>query len=107
MVRRAMVGSSSNGSAASSVPSATAARECRGDYCLISPARNEAEHVRSTLDSVLAQTVLPKRWIIIDDGSTDDTPRILAEYSDPLSIRSQQDVGEPPIQAGQLARVGD
>jgi poly-beta-1,6-N-acetyl-D-glucosamine synthase len=81
MVRRAMVGSSSNGSAASSVPSATAARECRGDYCLISPARNEAEHVRSTLDSVLAQTVLPKRWIIIDDGSTDDTPRILAEYS--------------------------
>jgi poly-beta-1,6-N-acetyl-D-glucosamine synthase len=53
----------------------------RGDYCLISPARNEAEYITKTLDSVLAQTVLPKRWIIIDDGSTDDTPRILADYA--------------------------
>jgi len=51
------------------------------DYCLISPARNEAEYLKYTLDSVLAQTVLPKRWIIIDDGSTDDTPQILAEYA--------------------------
>ena len=57
----------------------TAAR--RGDYCLISPARNEAQFIRKTLDSVLAQTVLPKRWIIIDDGSTDETPDILAEYA--------------------------
>jgi len=48
---------------------------------LISPARNEADYIRKTLDSVLAQTVLPKRWIIIDDGSTDDTPKILAEYA--------------------------
>jgi biofilm PGA synthesis N-glycosyltransferase PgaC len=52
-----------------------------GDYCLISPAKNEANYIRKTLDSVLAQTVLPKRWIIIDDGSSDDTPRILAEYA--------------------------
>ena len=48
---------------------------------MISPARNEAEYIRDTLDSVLAQTVQPKRWIIIDDGSTDDTPRILADYA--------------------------
>ena len=52
-----------------------------GNYCLISPARNEAEYIKQTLDSVLGQTVLPKRWIIIDDGSTDDTPAILAEYA--------------------------
>lgn len=52
-----------------------------GSYCLISPARNEAQYIRKTLDSVLAQTVLPKRWIIIDDGSTDDTPKILADYA--------------------------
>ena len=51
------------------------------EYCLISPARNEGDYIRNTLDSVLAQTVLPKRWIVIDDGSTDDTPRILAEYA--------------------------
>jgi biofilm PGA synthesis N-glycosyltransferase PgaC len=51
------------------------------DYCLISPARNEAEYIGETLDSVLAQTVLPKRWIIIDDGSVDETPQILSEYA--------------------------
>src|SRR6478672_5419699 len=53
----------------------------RGNYCLISPARNEAEYIKNTLDSVLAQTILPKRWIIIDDGSTDETPKILADYA--------------------------
>ncbi len=53
----------------------------QGDYCLISPARNEAEYICETLDSVLGQTVLPKRWIIIDDGSTDETAQILADYA--------------------------
>ena len=56
-------------------------KSARGDFCLISPARNEADYIRKTLDSVLSQTVLPKRWIIIDDGSTDETPDILATYA--------------------------
>jgi biofilm PGA synthesis N-glycosyltransferase PgaC len=50
-------------------------------YVLISPCRNEADFMRQTLDSVVAQTVRPTRWVIVDDGSTDDTPRILAEYA--------------------------
>lgn len=37
--------------------------------------------MRQTLDSVLAQTVLPTLWVIVDDGSTDQTPKILAEYA--------------------------
>ncbi|MGN6849672.1 MAG: glycosyltransferase family 2 protein, partial [Sphingomicrobium sp.] len=61
--------------------SGSSAKARIGDYCLISPARNEAEYIHKTLDSVLAQTVLPKRWIIIDDGSSDETPKILAEYA--------------------------
>lgn len=51
------------------------------DYLLISPCRNEAEFMRQTLDSVVAQTVPPALWVIVDDGSTDDTPAILAEYA--------------------------
>lgn len=51
------------------------------DYLLISPCRNEAEFMRQTLDSVIAQSVRPAKWIIVDDGSTDDTPGILAEYA--------------------------
>lgn len=37
--------------------------------------------MRRTLDSVLAQSSPPTLWVIVDDGSTDDTPRILAEYA--------------------------
>lgn len=50
------------------------------DYVLISPCRNEAEFMRRTLDSVVAQSLLPALWVIVDDGSTDDTPQILEEY---------------------------
>lgn len=50
-------------------------------YLLISPCRNEAQYMRQTLDTVIAQTVQPAKWVIVDDGSTDDTPKILAEYA--------------------------
>jgi glycosyltransferase involved in cell wall biosynthesis len=49
-------------------------------YVLISPCRNEADFMRQTLDSVIAQTLPPTLWVIVDDGSSDDTPRILEEY---------------------------
>ena len=50
-------------------------------YVLISPCRNEQDYLRRTLDSVLGQTVPPALWVIVDDGSTDATPAILAEYA--------------------------
>jgi glycosyltransferase involved in cell wall biosynthesis len=49
-------------------------------YVVISPCRDEAKYMRQTLDSVIAQSIRPARWIIVDDGSTDETPQILAEY---------------------------
>lgn len=50
-------------------------------YCLITPCRDEAAYARRTLDSVVQQTIRPALWLIVDDGSRDDTPRILAEYA--------------------------
>jgi poly-beta-1,6-N-acetyl-D-glucosamine synthase len=50
-------------------------------YLLISPCRDEAQHLRRTLDSVAAQSVQPALWVIVDDGSTDETPRILEDYA--------------------------
>jgi glycosyltransferase involved in cell wall biosynthesis len=38
--------------------------------------------MRITLDSVVAQTIQPSLWVIVDDGSTDETPKILAEYAE-------------------------
>ena len=37
--------------------------------------------MRRTLDSVVAQSLTPSLWVIVDDGSTDETPQILAEYT--------------------------
>jgi exopolysaccharide biosynthesis WecB/TagA/CpsF family protein len=50
-------------------------------YCLITPCRDEAQYVRATIDSVAKQTLLPALWVIVDDGSTDGTPDIVAEYA--------------------------
>jgi biofilm PGA synthesis N-glycosyltransferase PgaC len=50
-------------------------------YILITPARNEATFIAQTLDSVIAQTHLPERWIIVDDGSTDRTAEIVETYA--------------------------
>ena len=36
--------------------------------------------MRRTLDSVITQTVKPDLWIIVDDGSSDETPQILSQY---------------------------
>ncbi|WGL15254.1 glycosyltransferase family A protein [Microbulbifer bruguierae] len=51
------------------------------DYLIISPCRDEAEYMERTLNSVVSQSVLPKLWLIVDDGSTDDSPEILKRYS--------------------------
>ena len=50
-------------------------------YLLVSPCRDEAQYLRRTLDSVAAQSVQPAAWVIVDDGSTDETPTILEEYA--------------------------
>jgi poly-beta-1,6-N-acetyl-D-glucosamine synthase len=72
-------------------------------YVLISPCRDEAEFMRQTLDTVIAQTLRPARWIIVDDGSTDETPRILAEYAaqhDWIHILTRTDRGHRAVGPG-------
>jgi biofilm PGA synthesis N-glycosyltransferase PgaC len=49
------------------------------DYIIISPVRNEAEYIQRTIEAVLSQTILPKQWIIVNDGSTDATGPIIDE----------------------------
>lgn len=53
----------------------------RRRYCLITPCRDEAAHARVTIECVLRQTVQPALWVIVDDGSSDETPAILDEYA--------------------------
>ncbi len=50
-------------------------------YVLVSPARNEAQFIELTIKSVIAQTVLPLKWVIVSDGSTDGTDEIVKKYA--------------------------
>ncbi len=47
-------------------------------YAIISPCRDEADHIEACIASIAAQTVPPTLWVIVDDGSTDRTPAVLA-----------------------------
>src|SRR6266446_2712627 len=49
-------------------------------YVLITPARNEERFIEKTIQSVVGQSVLPSRWVIVNDGSTDATARIVGQY---------------------------
>jgi len=49
-------------------------------YVLITPARNEEATLEKTARSVTTQTVLPSRWVVVSDGSTDRTDDIVLDY---------------------------
>ena len=48
-------------------------------YALVTAARNEAEHLGETVRSVTGQELKPGRWVIVDDGSTDDTDQLIRD----------------------------
>src|SRR5579884_853164 len=50
-------------------------------YALITAAHNEEAYIGKTLSSVTSQTVLPAKWIIVSDGSTDRTDEIVRRYA--------------------------
>ena len=50
-------------------------------YVLVTPARNEAGTIEETIRSVLSQTIRPKEWVIVSDGSTDRTDEIVRAHA--------------------------
>ncbi len=47
-------------------------------YVIVTPVKDEEAHIGDMIKSVLAQTKQPDRWVIVDDGSTDQTSKIIA-----------------------------
>lgn len=60
---------------------------------VIIPTYNRADLVQRAITSLLEQTRLPDEIIIIDDGSTDETPNILTQYSAPVRTIRQPNTG--------------
>jgi glycosyltransferase involved in cell wall biosynthesis len=50
-------------------------------YVLVTPSRNEEALIEKTIESVIHQTVLPLKWVIVNDGSTDSTGAIAERYA--------------------------
>ena len=50
-------------------------------YVIVSPVKDEEKYIEETIKSVIEQTVKPTKWIIVDDGSQDNTPEIINKYS--------------------------
>lgn len=50
-------------------------------YVVITPAHNEQDFIERTLESMVAQTVLPIKWVIVDDGSTDGTAAVVERFA--------------------------
>ena len=88
-------------------------------YVIISPAKDESARIEKTIQSILAQTVRPAKWVIVDDGSSDNTAEIVERYcgvADWISlIRVSRDasrkLGSAEIRAfnkgSQSIRIGD
>jgi glycosyltransferase involved in cell wall biosynthesis len=72
-------------------------------YVVITPCRDEAEYLPTTIRSMADQTVRPALWIIVDDGSSDETPRILreaAETHDFIRVIDRPDRGRRTLGSG-------
>jgi glycosyltransferase involved in cell wall biosynthesis len=50
------------------------------NYALITPARNEAQYIELTIKSMIVQTHLPLKWVIVSDGSSDQTDELVSKY---------------------------
>jgi glycosyltransferase involved in cell wall biosynthesis len=50
------------------------------NYALVTPARNEGQYIELTIRSMIAQTLVPLKWVIVSDGSTDSTDEIVSKY---------------------------
>jgi poly-beta-1,6-N-acetyl-D-glucosamine synthase len=58
------------------------ARESRTvRYCIVTSTRDEEKFIAATIEAVVAQTILPMEWIIVNDGSKDRTAQIIGDYA--------------------------
>jgi glycosyltransferase involved in cell wall biosynthesis len=53
-------------------------------YYIIIPAYNEEAFISLTLQSLVEQTVLPTKIVVVNDNSTDKTPEIVSEFASPI-----------------------
>ena len=48
-------------------------------YVIVTPVKNEAQFIEKTVNSVVQQTTKPTEWVIVNDGSTDETSSVSSQ----------------------------
>ncbi|MGH9744411.1 MAG: glycosyltransferase [Candidatus Acidiferrum sp.] len=71
-------------------------RRKTGKYVLMTAAYNEEENIGKTIESLLSQTQLPERWVIVSDGSQDRTEGIIRSYAEGHGLIRFLRVSRPP-----------
>jgi biofilm PGA synthesis N-glycosyltransferase PgaC len=66
-------------------------------YAIISPMKDEEAYAAQTIESVLAQTVRPIRWVLVDDASRDRTHEITSGYANQNDWIIQERIERDPI----------
>jgi glycosyltransferase involved in cell wall biosynthesis len=74
---------------------------------VVIPCYNQARYLREAIDSALAQHDAPREIIVVDDGSTDDTPEVATRYPGVLTLRQRNRGLAAARNAGLTAAVGD
>ncbi len=77
-------------------------------FIVITAARDEAQYIGKTIESVISQTLWPGEWIIVDDGSRDETARIAqgAAAAYPwIKVVRREDRGYRDVGAGQAEAI--
>ena len=54
----------------------------KNKYVIITPAFNEEKYIQRVIESVIGQSIIPLKWIIVDDGSTDNSKKIIHKFLD-------------------------
>jgi glycosyltransferase involved in cell wall biosynthesis len=66
------------------------------EYVIMTAAYNEESNIEKTIASMLSQTLLPKRWVIVSDGSSDRTDEIVQRYAERFAFIRFLRVTRPP-----------
>jgi glycosyltransferase involved in cell wall biosynthesis len=75
---------------------------------VIIPTFNRAAFIATAINSALKQTCPPDEIIVVDDGSTDDTPRVLSQFGPPVTVIRQQNARASAARnTGLRAATGD
>ena len=72
---------------------------------VIVPTCNRANLIKESLDSVLNQTFLPSRVVVVNDGSTDGTLDVLAGYGSRIQVVSQENSGKAAAISAALSYI--